>query len=104
MSDPYPTPELGASALARERRLEEIRREAETRRQLRVVGVRPAGAPFPQVSPENGYYRIPLLKQPPWTWEIPLYFFVGGAGGADAVVGAIADYTGADRELVKHAR
>jgi hypothetical protein len=45
-----------------------------------------------------------LLKQPPWTWEIPLYFFVGGAAGAAAVIGAIADYTGADRELVQHAR
>jgi hypothetical protein len=44
------------------------------------------------------------LKEPPWTWEIPLYFFVGGASGAAAVIGAIADYTGADRELVKHAR
>ena len=45
-----------------------------------------------------------MLKQPPWTWEIPLYFFVGGAAGAAAVIGAIADYTGADRELVQHAR
>ena len=31
---------------------------------------------------------------------IPLYFFVGGAAGAAGVIGAIADYTGADRELV----
>ena len=44
------------------------------------------------------------MKQPPWTWEIPLYFFVGGAAGAAAVVGAIADYTGADRKLVREAR
>ena len=55
-------------------------------------------------SPETGYYGIPLLKQPSWTWEIPLYFFVGGAAGAAAVVGAIADYTGADRKLVRDAR
>lgn len=88
----------------RERRLDEIRREAERRGQLQVVGSRPAGAPFPQASPEHGYYGIPLLKHPPWTWEIPVYFFVGGAAGAAAVIGAIADYTGADRELVKHAR
>lgn len=88
----------------RERRLDEIRLAAEKRGQLQVVSRRPAGAPFPQASPEHGYYGIPLLKQPPWTWEIPLYFFVGGAAGAAAVIGAIADYTGADRELVKHAR
>ena len=55
-------------------------------------------------SPETGYYGIPLLKEPSWTWEIPLYFFVGGAAGAAAVVGAIADYTGADRKLVRDAR
>ena len=85
----------------RERRLDEIRREAETRGRLQVIGKRPSGAPFPQASPETGYYGIPLLKQPPWTWEIPLYFFVGGAAGAAAVIGAIADYTGADRELVR---
>ena len=88
----------------REFRLEEIRREAERKGSLPTKGVRPPDAPFPQASPENGYYQIPLLKSPPWTWEIPLYFFVGGASGAAAVIGAIADYTGADRELVKHAR
>jgi hypothetical protein len=90
--------------LSREQRLEEIRRQADQHGRLEIVGGRPAGAPFPQASSENGYYQIPLLKEPPWTWEIPLYFFVGGAAGAAAVVGAIADYTGADRELVRHAR
>ena len=94
----------GSGRPRREQRLDEIRREAERRGKLQVVGTRPAGAPFPQASPETGYYGIPLLKEPPWTWEIPLYFFVGGAAGAAAVIGAIADYTGADRELVQHAR
>ncbi len=103
MSDPIPASGPGVD-LAREQRLEEIRRQADQHGRLEIVGTRPAGAPFPQASPENGYYQIPLLKQPPWTWEIPLYFFVGGAAGAAAVVGAIADYTGADRELVRHAR
>src|SRR5437868_13665387 len=104
MSDSARPNNLGATDLQRELRLEEIRREAERREQLRVAGARPAGAPFPQATPENGYYGIPLLKEPPWKWEIPLYFFVGGAAGAAAVIGAIADYTGADRELVQHAR
>src|SRR5207237_1107888 len=66
--------------------------------------IRPAGSRFPIASPDTGYYGIPLLKKPAWTWEIPLYFFVGGAAGAAAVVGAIADYTGADRRLVRDAR
>jgi Polysulphide reductase, NrfD len=101
MSEGSSLPEMDEQ---RERRLDEIRREAERRGQLQVVSARPEGAPFPQASVEHGYYEIPLLKEPPWTWEIPLYFFVGGAAGAAAVIGAIADYTGADRELVKHAR
>jgi hypothetical protein len=104
MSDSVPIQGFEGEEVKRERRLEEIRREAEKHRQLQVVGTRPSGAPFPKASAESGYYGIPLLKQAPWTWEIPLYFFVGGAAGAAAVVGAVADYTGADRELVQHAR
>lgn len=104
MSDLLPLREATQIDLQRERRLDNIRHEAERHGQLRVVASRPSGAPFPQASPQTGYYGIPLLKQPPWTWEIPLYFFVGGAAGASAVIGAIADYTGADRELVQHAR
>jgi len=90
--------------LEREQRLLEIRREAEQRGAVTAKGIRSTGAPFPMASPETGYYGIPLLKRPSWTWEIPLYFFVGGAAGASAVVGAIANYTGADRRLVRDAR
>lgn len=90
--------------IAREQRLLELRREAELGGKVRGAGVRPQGAPFPTATPETGYYGIPLLKQPSWTWEIPLYFFVGGAAGAAAVIGAIAAYTGADRKLVRDAR
>jgi len=89
--------------LRRERNLEEIRVQAEAARQLQIVG-QPEKPSFPGATPENGYYGLPVLKKPPWTWQIPLYFFVGGAAGAAAVIGAMADYTGADRELVRHAR
>lgn len=88
----------------REQRLLEIRREAEQRGQVTVAGIRPEGSPFPIASADTGYYGIPLLKPPQWTHEIPLYFFVGGAAGAAAVIGAIARYTGADRSLVRDAR
>ena len=104
MSAPLPSRTRELSDIDREHRLDELRREAEKRGQLQVVAARPQGAPFPQATPEGGYYGIPLLKQPPWTWEIPLYLFVGGAAGAAAVIGAIANYTGADRQLVRHAR
>jgi len=89
---------------AREQRLLELRREAELRGQVKTSGVRPAGAPLPRASSETGYYGIPLLKEPAWTYEVPLYFFVGGAAGAAAAMGAIAAYTGADRKLVRDAR
>ena len=38
---------------ASERRLEEIRREAEQRGQVSAKGIRPPGAPFPEATPEN---------------------------------------------------
>lgn len=93
-----------ADELIREQKLFDIRREAELKGEVKSRGIRPVGSPFPMASAETGYYGIPLLKEPSWTWEIPLYFFVGGAAGAAAVIGAIADYTGADRKIVRDAR
>jgi hypothetical protein len=89
---------------ASEARLLAIRQEAERRGVVVAAGAKPPGAPFPKASPEAGYYGIPLLKKPGWTWEVPLYFFVGGAAGAAAVIGAMANWSGADRRLVRDAR
>lgn len=50
------------------------------------------------------YYDLPLLKPPVWTWEVPAYFFVGGAAGAAATLAAVAQLTGADERLVRDAR
>jgi formate-dependent nitrite reductase membrane component NrfD len=69
-----------------EERLDELRRNAQP------------------MQPERGYYGMPLLKEPVWTWEVPAYFFVGGAAGAAAVVGAAAQIAGADRDLITDAR
>jgi hypothetical protein len=99
-----PFSNVGATDLERERRLTEIRRQAEAQGQAGGRGVRPQGAPFPMASPETGYYGIPLLKPPQWTRSIPLYLFVGGAAGASAVVSAIAHYVGARPKLVSDAR
>ena len=52
----------------------------------------------------SGYYDLPLLKAPVWTWEVPAYFFAGGAAGAAAVIGAVARATGAPTDLVRDAR
>lgn len=89
---------------ASERSLEDLKREAARTGRVEREGVRPAGAPFPVASPETGYYGVPALKEPTWTWEVPSYFFVGGAAGAAAVLAAAARWTGADEDLVRHAR
>jgi polysulfide reductase-like protein len=52
----------------------------------------------------SGYHDLPLLKKPVWTWEVPLYFFVGGTAGAAAMIGVAADLGGAKRTLVRDAR
>jgi hypothetical protein len=88
----------------REARLIEIRQRAQELGKVDLAGIRPAGAPFPIASPEQGYYGIPLLKQPQWTHEIPVYFFVGGIAGASSVIGAIAHWTGKDEKIAHDAR
>ena len=87
-----------------ERRLTDIRREAAARGVVDADGVRPHGSPLPAGDRDRGYYGLPLLKPPVWTWEIPAYFFVGGAAGAAAVVGAVARSSGASSTLVRDAR
>ena len=52
----------------------------------------------------TSYYDLPLLKPPVWTWEVPVYFFVGGAAGAASVIAAAAQLTGNDEQLVQDAR
>src|SRR5439155_7602355 len=76
----------GEGQVISEERLDELRRNAQP------------------MTPQRGYYGLPLLKEPVWTWEVPAYFFVGGTAGAAAVVGAAAQLTGTDRRLVSDAR
>ncbi|MDQ3169112.1 MAG: polysulfide reductase NrfD [Acidobacteriota bacterium] len=46
------------------------------------------------------YRDAPIVKQPVWTWEIPLYFFVGGVAGVAAVVAAAAHFSGAAHAIL----
>ena len=89
---------------ATEKRLEQIRREAERTGRVDAKGIRASGAPLPEASAANGYYGLPLLKQPVWTWEVPVYFVVGGAAGIAAMIGVAAQLTRADERLVRDAR
>jgi formate-dependent nitrite reductase membrane component NrfD len=38
--------------------------------------------------------RGPFIKAPVWTWEVPLYFWVGGIASGSAFVGLAADLAG----------
>jgi hypothetical protein len=104
MSDSTQRPTPDPLDLAREKRLFEIRREAEEKGRVQAAGIRPAGAPFPIASPQTGYYGLPLLKEPAWTWQIPPYFFAGGAAGSAAVLGLVARWIGNDRKLSRDCR
>jgi Polysulphide reductase, NrfD len=66
-----------------ESRLEQLREEARTNGVVTGRGVDVAGGPMPR---RPGYYGQPVVRPPVWTWEIPIYFFVGGLGGMSAVI------------------
>ncbi len=95
---------------AKERRLTELRDEAARSGRVAAPGVRAVGGPVPEhgglpaASASSGYYGLPLLKDPPWIWTVPLYFFVGGAAGAAAIIAAVARWTRGDESLVRDAR
>jgi formate-dependent nitrite reductase membrane component NrfD len=70
-----------------EKRLEELREEAWKDGVAPGKGVDVAGGPIPR---KPGYYGQPVIKPPVWTWQIPLYFFVGGIAGMSAVIALAA--------------
>ncbi len=77
------------------------RPDAQSEERLEAIRRSAAAGNLEQAS---SYYGLPLLKKPVWTWEIPLYFFVGGAAGASAVIGFAARITGGDERLIRDAR
>src|SRR5216683_2890303 len=66
-----------------EERLAELREQAWADGVVTDRGVDVAGGPIPR---KPGYYGQPVVKPPVWTWEIPLYFFMGGMAGMSAVI------------------
>jgi Polysulphide reductase, NrfD len=45
----------------------------------------------------ESYYGRPILKQPVWKPQIPLYFFTGGLAGASSILAVAARAAGNDR-------
>ena len=70
-----------------EKRLEELREQAWKEGVVPGKGVDITGGPIPR---KPGYYGQPVVKPPVWTWEIPIYFFVGGLSGMSAVIALAA--------------
>jgi formate-dependent nitrite reductase membrane component NrfD len=83
-----------------EARLERLREDALRDGRAGGLGVDVAGGPIPTGGPAHsargkdggkpGYYGMPVIKPPVWTWEIPAYFFVGGLSGMAAVIAVAA--------------
>ncbi len=88
-----------ASPKATEERLEEIRKVAAEAAQV-PAGVRPS-AGSPQKREGESYYGLPALKPPVWTWEVPLYFFLGGIAGLSACIGFAAQLLHGAPELIR---
>jgi Polysulphide reductase, NrfD len=42
----------------------------------------------------RSYHGQPVLKEPIWTWEIPMYFFTGGLAGASAGLAYLSELRG----------
>src|SRR5205809_6016625 len=70
-----------------EKRLDQLREEAWTKGVVTGGGVDVAGGPIPR---KSGDYGQPVVRPPVWTWEIPIYFFVGGLCGMSAVIALAA--------------
>jgi formate-dependent nitrite reductase membrane component NrfD len=88
---------------ASEERLDAIRNEASATGKV-VTGAGRANAPASPNAPIPGakdYYNLPVLKPPTWTWEVPLYFFVGGIAGTSSVIAFFGHLFHADPRLVR---
>lgn len=94
-----------------EARLERLRERAASGAGVDGEGVDVAGGPIPAGAPDGyrppddedarGYYGLPIVKPPVWTWEIPAYFFVGGLSGMAAAIALAAALFGGDPALVR---
>jgi polysulfide reductase-like protein len=60
------------------------------------------GAQVMQRAQPRSYYGAPVLKPPVWSWEVPVYFFVGGLAGASAPLALLCELRG-EHELARRA-
>jgi hypothetical protein len=86
---------------ATEERLEEIRESARRGAPPPPPGIALQMA-LGSIDPaQTGYYGLPLLKPPTWTWEVPAYFFLGGISGMSACIAFAAQLFQAPTNLIR---
>ena len=73
-----------------EDRLDALKQEAVRTGRVQQSGIVPVASPLPKQPVGNSYHKNPVLKPPTWTWQVPLYFFVGGVAGISALIGVVA--------------
>jgi hypothetical protein len=87
-----------------EARLEALREEAGRTGTVGDRGIPIAGGPIPPTATVPvAYYGQPILKAPVWTWEVGLYFFVGGTAGMSGVIALAGLLTGQPPAFVRAA-
>jgi hypothetical protein len=86
-----------ARTKATEDRLDEIRTVASESAKATATIQHPPGS----CSPEGTYYGLPALKAPPWTWQVPLYFFIGGIAGMSGCVAFVAQLFRSEAGLIR---
>ena len=77
------------------------RRPPEAR--LDVIRERARAAAPAASAVDTGYYGLPILHAPVWTWQIGAYLFIGGAAGMSAVIAVAAVASGQPLAFVRAA-
>jgi formate-dependent nitrite reductase membrane component NrfD len=90
---------------ASENRLDAIRNEASATGKV-VTGAGQAHASAhantnATIPGAEDYYNLPVLKPPTWTWEVPLYFFVGGIAGMSSLIAFVGHLFHADPRMIR---
>ena len=60
----------------------------------------------PETDPQREnkhYYGIPPIKHAHWTWQIPIYFWIGGLGAGTHLFSTVAQLLGHEDEALKRA-
>lgn len=73
-----------------EDRLNALRDEAAKTGNVKGSSVTPIRSTTSATAATRGYYGNPVLKPPTWTWEVPLYLFLGGMAGASSVIAVVS--------------